>query len=89
MVRLEHVRPRVVCAMKCGGAPSQPTDDHQSTVNTTMMRSRSGGTSETDEWLRKRALIVCTTNCDLDAIVFSAGASSSGNEEKGYQSVRR
>ena len=30
MLRLEHVRQYMVCAMKCGVAPSQPTDEHHS-----------------------------------------------------------
>ena len=30
MLRLEHVRQYMVCAMKCGVAPSQPTDKHHS-----------------------------------------------------------
>ena len=28
MLRLEHVWQNMVCAMKCGVAPSQPTDEH-------------------------------------------------------------
>ena len=32
MLRLEHVRQYMVCAMKCGVAPSQPTDEHHSTM---------------------------------------------------------
>ena len=31
MLRLEHARKNMVCAMKCGVAPSQPTYEHHST----------------------------------------------------------
>ena len=30
MLRLEHARKNMVCAMKCGVAPSQPTYEHHS-----------------------------------------------------------
>ena len=38
MLRLEHVRQNMVCAMKCGVAPSQPTDEHHPTLSPSSLR---------------------------------------------------